>query len=187
MSNNEVYNIIEKFRSLTADEQKEFLKRIVLNEYTNGFIDYKVDNFVPPVSVKQVHEGAKKAYRERLEEQTNKAIDKTIDVLRSSDEELKYKLFGEYVDGFAARYDNIKKSICGETHDFPEEWNEKIGERPRFNELGSIEGYYVGNWFERTCRYCGTIQKAWNEKEKQELTEKYKKQKSKTYGMKNSL
>ena len=77
MSNNEVYNIIEKFRSLTADEQKEFLKRIVLNEYTNGFIDYRVDNFIPPVSVKQVHEGAKKAYRERLEEQTNKAIDKT--------------------------------------------------------------------------------------------------------------
>lgn len=171
---NEIYDLIVKFRNLTNEEQKEFLKQIILKEYVPGFVDYKVDRYVPPVSVKQVQESAKNAYRERLEQNIDRTLDQTIDQLRSTDEKLKYRLFGNYIDNFDIVIKKEREEICGEIHDFSE-WEERVGERPIFNEFGIIEGFCCGKWFQRQCYYCGTIQKAWDEKQKQELTLKSKK------------
>ena len=171
--NNKIYDLIVKFRNLSDEEQNTFIKEIIMNGYLNDYVDYKVDNYIPPISTKSVQESAKTAYKERLEDKIDKTIDQTLDQLRSSDKKLKYNIFDQYLDNFDGVIQKEKTNICGEVHDFSP-WTEKTGERPTFDKTGDIVGFCFGTWFERKCDYCGMIQKAWDVGHKNKLDEEHK-------------
>ena len=170
MRNNEIYDLVVKFRNLSDEGQKEFLKELVLKGYLNNYVDYEVSKFTPQAAPISTYEGVKQAYKERLEEKVEKTIDQTIEQLKSNDEELKCRLFSRFIDSYDQVVDEERKNICSGCHDFSR-WEERLGERPRFNELGEIESFYCGTWYERRCFYCGTIEKAWNNEQKNQLTE----------------
>ena len=165
----EVYDLIVRFRNLSNEDQKEFLKSIIIYDNFDGYVENEVKEYKPPVS----YPGAKSGFKERLENKIEQIIDKTFNVLKSQDRKLKYRLFSKYIDDFDKTLHITKEEICGEEHDYSE-WEEKIGERPRFNASGQIESFYCGTWFQRECHYCGKLQKAWDEKQKKELTENSK-------------
>jgi hypothetical protein len=173
MKNNEIRDLIVKFRNLSEEGQKEFIKELMINGYLPNFVDYKVDKFVPSVGTKSIYESAKNSYKERLEEKIDKTINKTLGQLRSSDEELKYRLFDRFLECYDKVVQEERVNICNEVHDFSG-WVEKDGERPIFDKYGNIDTFAYGKWFERQCYYCGTIQKAWDVEQKKMLEEQQK-------------
>ena len=183
MANNDYYSVVRRFRDLTTEGQKEFLKEIFIEGYFGSYVENKVARVAETHGKEDTEE-----YREDLEKRVERAVDSLLKDLNSSDEELKCRIFERFVGSYGSVVSTTKKEICGFNHDFTD-WVEGEGTIPVFDEDGDVDGFAFGKFYTRQCYYCGTVEKVYSEeamKQKEHESEYCKNRlgKNQTYIMK---
>lgn len=163
----EIREIIERFENLDDEGQKRVVKALIgeriLTPYINtGRVAFGYNNiFVLEDSSDELTKKVTSAC---------KVFDTLLDTMYGDDEELKNRIVLKFLENYKNTVKETKKEICGDEHQYSE-WCVKIGKVPYYaREIEHLKDIASeGQCFERKCKYCGTVQKAYTEEQKNAL------------------
>ena len=161
-----------RFSKLNNNDQQQLAKTLIWKKLVHEYIEKQTDLFakgylgIDAPTKEQIEE-----YRSNLVIESGAALHSLIDTMFGEDEELKYGIFKKFVDSYRELKKKTKKEICGNNHNFTE-WKEITCEEPQYDEEGQLVEYMSGKtYFERTCAYCGEVQRAYSESQKENIEE----------------
>lgn len=142
--------VIRKFRNLSEDAKKNVLKTLLIQDVLGQYEDEKKND--------------------EIDKAAFETANSLLDTLYGEDEELKNRIIQKFIFEYGRVVAVTKKEICGAEHTFSE-WEKVMTERPQNSLDGNVEGTCYERFFERTCEYCGSKQRAYSEAQKQAMEE----------------
>lgn len=152
-----------KISKLSKEGQKKLIKVLIWKNLIHEFIERKTNSFANGIlGIDNPSKDDIEKYRIGLVNDSAMALELLLDTIFGEDEELKFRVIQKFVDEYMELESSTKKEICRHNHNFSN-WEVKVGEVPFYDEDGEIDGYIDGKeYFERTCTYCGEVQKAYS-------------------------
>lgn len=154
------------FMNLSDEAKIKVAKTLIWQTIAHNYIEAETAIYASFASAKpelNITEEMIEEKRSKLVTKVGKAVDIMVNDMLGDDIELKFKMFDHFVENMGRVNFEVRKGICGYNHDFTE-WEEKIGSVPVYDEDGDIEGYVDNRqYFERKCKYCGKVEKAYSE------------------------
>lgn len=169
---NERVDILFEISRLPKEKQKQLAKTLIGRTIGYEFIErtieaYEAGNLSMAIPSKEKVE----EQRIRLCDDVSSTLNSMLDTIFGKDDELKFRIFKEFIDKYGRIEEETRKEICGFNHDFTD-WYETIGDVPQYDEDGDIDGYISNKkYLERKCKYCGEKQQAYSEYHKQRQEE----------------
>lgn len=146
------------FEKLSIKEQKELVKTLIWKTIAHEYIERKTEAFkngkftdYPNV---EISEEDVETYRYNLVNKVADAVYPMVDVMFCDDDELKYRIFEKLIYGYGPAEKASREDVCGYNHDYAD-WETKEGHRPVFDEDGDMDGTCWGEYYTKTCKYCG--------------------------------